>query len=294
VEKNLKILVTGADGQLGSMLKKISNNYLFFFFFKNKTDLDLTDFIKIEKFIKENDINIVINCAAYTDVNSAETNKQLANLVNNKAVDCLAKICSKLKIQLIHISTDYVFDGNIFKPYLESSKTNPLNFYGITKLEGEKKILEYDLNKSIIIRTSWLYSSHENNFVSKIVHKLHNGLDISVKCNEIGSPTNAMDLANTILHIIPKLDNNKTEIYHFSNSGYCSRYEFALKINELFNTNSKITPLKNTNDKLKRPKFSALNNSKMATEFNIKINSWEESLERHLNLVKLNSLKYGF
>tara|TARA_X000000368_G_scaffold416077_1_gene409182 strand:- start:1024 stop:1908 length:885 start_codon:yes stop_codon:yes gene_type:complete len=294
MEINTNILVTGATGQLGSMLKKTSKNYPYCFFFKNKKELDLTNFLKIEKFITKNKINVVINCAAYTDVNTAETNNKLANHVNNIAVDSLAKICSKNKIQLIHISTDYVFDGTFFKPYVESSKTNPLNFYGITKLKGEKKILEYDLNKSIIIRTSWLYSSHENNFVSKIIHKLNKAQDISVTCNEIGSPTNALDLANNILYIIPKLKNKKTEIYHFCNTGYCSRYDFAVKINEMINTKSKIIPQKKSNDRLKRPKFSALNNSKIKSDFNIKINSWEESLERHLNLVKLSSLKYEF
>ncbi len=289
MESRIKVLVTGATGQLGSSLKKISHNYRFNFFFKSKKELDLTNFSKTEKFLNKNNINIVINCAAYTDVSLAEINMELANLVNNEAVDSLAEICSKLKIQLIHISSDYIFDGNISTPYTESSKTNPLNFYGITKLEGEKKILSHDLNRSVIIRTSWLYSSHENNFVSKIVYKLNKGLDINVTCDETGSPTNAIDLATAILDIIPKLKNNKTEIYHFSNIGYCSRYDFAVKINEFINTKSKIIPLKNINTKLKRPKFSALNNSKILNDFNIKINIWEESLEKHLNLIKMNS-----
>ena len=163
--KNKNILVTGANGQLGVSLKEISNNYDYNFYFKKKIDLDITDFLVLEKFLKNNNINIIINCAAYTDVASAEKNQALSNAVNNLAVGNIARLCHELKIQLIHISTDYVFDGLNNIPLQENDKKNPQNYYGQTKLDGENKILSGMLENSAIIRTSWLYSNLQNNFV---------------------------------------------------------------------------------------------------------------------------------
>ena len=198
-------------------------------------------------------------------------------------------MCYKLNVQLVHISTDYVFDGLKKTPYNELDKTNPQNYYGTTKLNGEKKILSYNLTNSVIIRTSWLYSNRNNNFVSKILMKLKNENEIFVLENEIGSPTNSLDLARSIINIIPKISNSKTEIYHFSNLGQCSRYEFAKKIKELSNSNCKIYPIKKNKQKIKRPKFSALDPTKIIKNFKIDINSWETSLEMHLNKNKINN-----
>ena len=224
------ILVTGSKGQLGSSIKEISTNHPYYFYFKDKSDLDITNFSLIENFLKDNNIDTLINCAAYTDVLNADKNKFFSEKVNHIGADNLAKLCYKFNIQLIHISTDYVFDGHNNYPYKESNSTNPLNYYGISKLKGEKKILSYNLKKSVIIRTSWLYSKFNNNFVSKILDNLDKNQEILVVEDEIGSPTNALDLAKIILEIIPKLSNSKTEIYHFSNLGLCSRFEFAKKI----------------------------------------------------------------
>ena len=226
------ILVTGSNGQLGISLKEISNNYNYNFYFKEKKDLDITDFIIFEKFLKKTNIDIIINCAAYTDVTKAEQNKYYSNIVNNIAVENIAKLCSELNLQLIHISTDYVFDGLTNLPYHERNNTNPKNYYGLTKLEGENKILNEKLENSAIIRTSWLYSNLENNFVNKIITKISNQRKIYVVEDEIGSPTSAHDLSKVIMEIIPKISNSNTEIYHFSNLGFCSRYQFANKINQ--------------------------------------------------------------
>ena len=191
--------MTGANGQLGSTLKDVSINYNHNYFFREKNELDITNFFVLENFLKKNNINTLINCAAYTNVNESETNKDLSNNVNHYAVENIAKLCFKFGIQLIHISTDYVFDGLKKYPYNETDKTNPINYYGKTKLDAERKILSYDLNKSVIIRTSWLYSKLDNNFVNKILNKLNNKKEIFVVDEEIGSPTNAIDLAETII-----------------------------------------------------------------------------------------------
>ena len=205
--KNKNILVTGANGQLGVSLKEISNNYDYNFYFKKKIDLDITDFLVLEKFLKNNNINIIINCAAYTDVASAEKNQALSNAVNNLAVGNIARLCHELKIQLIHISTDYVFDGLNNIPLQENDKKNPQNYYGQTKLDGENKILSGMLENSAIIRTSWLYSNLQNNFMPRLLSKLNNQKKILVVEQEVGSPTNAIDLAKVIMKIIPKLSN---------------------------------------------------------------------------------------
>tara|TARA_Y100001954_G_C15695889_1_gene545266 strand:- start:228 stop:1109 length:882 start_codon:yes stop_codon:yes gene_type:complete len=287
------ILVTGSKGQLGSSIKSISNAYRYNFHFKSKDELDITKSKILRDFLISYEINIIINCAAYTDVVMAEKNNQIANEVNHIAVHNLAKICKDLKIQLIHISTDYVFDGNKNLPYKESDSPNPINTYGKSKLYGEQSILKYDLNKSIIIRTSWLFSDYKDNFVSKVLIKLKNSSEVKIVDNEIGSPTNALDLAKDILEILPKIKNNKTKIYHYSNEGYCSRFDFALKISSIIDSSEKILPVIYFDNNVRRPKFSALNSSSIIEAFDIKIRKWTESLEEHLNLIKLKHQNDG-
>ena len=280
--KKKNILITGSKGQLGSAIKEISKDYLHIFFFKDKSEMDITNFSFVQNFLKKYKIDTVINCAAYTDVINAEKNKILSDNVNNIGVENLAKLCSKFNIQLIHISTDYVFDGYNNLPYEESNLTNPQNYYGISKLNGEKKVLSYDLKKSAIIRTSWLYSKLSNNFVSKVLNELKNRNEIFVVKDEIGSPTNALDLSRAILEIIPRLSNSKTEIYHFSNLGQCSRYELAKKIKEIIKSESIVSVSTQKFSKIKRPKFSVLNSSKIIENFNLSIKTWDISLEEHL------------
>ena len=280
--KKKNILITGSKGQLGSAIKEISKDYLHIFFFKDKSEMDITNFSFVQNFLKKYKIDTVINCAAYTDVINAEKNKILSDNVNNIGVENLAKLCSKFNIQLIHISTDYVFDGYNNLPYEESNLTNPQNYYGISKLNGEKKVLSYDLKKSAIIRTSWLYSKLSNNFVSKVLNELKNRNEIFVVKDEIGSPTNALDLSRAILEIIPRLSNSKTEIYHFSNLGQCSRYELAKKIKEIIKSESIVSVSTQKFSKIKRPKFSVLNSSKIIENFKLSIKTWDISLEEHL------------
>ncbi len=281
---NINALVTGSSGQLGTQFKKIKkkiNGFNFLFFDKKQLDIS-NNFLLIEK-IREFRIDYIINCAAYTDVDKSESNKRVAEKVNSISVENMAKICYEENIGLIHISSDYVFDGNNKLKYLEDDLTNPINFYGITKLKGEKGILKYNPKKSLIIRTSWLYSELKNNFVSAIVKKIINQEDIYVVNDEFGCPTNSMDLAKTILEIIPKLTNNNTEIYHYCNDGICSRYEFAKEIAFILNAKSKIIPVDHNISKIDRPKNSALNTDKIRNKFNIEIRSWQESLNHHFN-----------
>lgn len=286
VKKN--ILITGSNGQLGSSLKEISNKYCFNFFFKGKKELDLTNFSMVRNFLKENQINTIINCAAYTDVDGSKENYEISEQINDIAVGNIAKLCSQLNIQLVHISTDYVFDGFSNVIYNEENETNPHTHYGITKLKGEKKVLQYNLKDSIIIRTSWLYSKFGSNFVNKILHKIKMQKEIFVVDDEIGSPTYASDLAITIMKIIPKISNLNTEIYHFSNLGYCSRFQFAKKINEFLDGDCKVIPTINNSLKVKRPKFSALDSSKLMQKFKIKLISWEISLKDYLTKNKID------
>ena len=277
------ILVTGSNGQLGSSIKSISASFKYYnFFFKDKSKLDITNFTKVNDFLVNNKIDIVINCAAFTNVDDSEINDKIAYLINHLAVENLAKLCSKNKVQLIHISTDYVFDGEKKYLYTELDIPNPKNNYGKSKLKGENSILEQELINSIIIRTSWLYSEFSKNFVTKIINKLNTNKIITVVEDEYGSPTCANDLAHVILNIIPKLDNSKTEIYHYSNSGICSRYEFAKYISELLTKKIEIKPI-SKDKKDMRPIFSALNSQKIKSVYNIEVNHWKYSLRNFIN-----------
>tara|TARA_B100001093_G_scaffold149276_1_gene142015 strand:+ start:647 stop:1531 length:885 start_codon:yes stop_codon:yes gene_type:complete len=276
------ILVTGAKGQLARSIKEICKIYYFKFFFMQKKDLDLTNFFAVENFLKSKKINCIINCAAYTDVDSSEKNHKICNNVNYLAVKNISKLCSKLKIQLVHISTDYVFDGEKGSPYEESDFTRPLNKYGISKLNAEKTILSHDLKNSIIIRTSLLYYDKGCSFVNKIINKINRNERINVVKDQYSSPTYAIDLAHTILKIIPMINDKTTEIYHFSNSGNCSRYDLAIKINELLKGNSKINASETNNDIIARPLYSVLSCKKIKNKFKIEIRKWEQALEEFI------------
>ncbi|MAP99406.1 MAG: dTDP-4-dehydrorhamnose reductase [Flavobacteriaceae bacterium] len=281
--KKLKILVTGSNGQLGQVLKKISINYSHFsFIFFSKDDMDISNSKILDEIISNILPDVIINCAAFTNVELAEKNYDLVNQINNISVDHLAKFCSIYKIRLIHISTDFVFDGNNNLPYTESDNPKPINNYGRSKFLGENSIFKYELKDSIILRTSWLYSVSGNNFVTKIVNKVKEGKDFNINSDEIGSPTSAHDLANAILFCIPKIKNNQTEIFHFSNLGYCSRLDFAQKISNLLGYNL-IISRSNTVTNVKRPKFSPLSTKKFIDIFDYKVNEWETSLKNHIS-----------
>ncbi|MEA2098875.1 MAG: dTDP-4-dehydrorhamnose reductase [Campylobacterota bacterium] len=278
------ILVTGSNGQLGSEIKELSSKYSHNFFFTNRENLDITNKNKILKFIDENSINSIINCAAYTAVDKAENDKSNANYINNIAVKSLAELAKEKDIKLIHISTDYVFDGTNFKPYNETDKTNPNGIYGSTKLNGEISLQTINPKNSIIIRTSWVYSSFGNNFVKTMLHLGKEKDELNVIFDQVGTPTYAKDLAKLILDIIPKLKNENTEIYNYSNEGVLSWYDFAKEIMKMAKINCKVNPIetKNYPTPAKRPYFSLLNKNKIKNDFNITIPYWKDSLDKCL------------
>lgn len=279
------ILVTGANGQLGMEIQELSKEYKYNFFFSCRDILDITNQDKIEEFVIKNSINVVINCAAYTAVDNAQNDEINANLTNHKGVLFLANICKKKSIQLIHISTDYVFSGQNFKPYHEEDKTEPLSVYGKSKLDGENAICEARLKNSIIIRTSWLYSSFGSNFVKTILRLSHEKESLNVVFDQIGSPTYAKDLARSILEILPNIKNDKIQIYHYSNEGVLSWYDFAKEIVKMAKLPCKINPItsKYFATIAPRPHFSVLDKSKIKDDFKITIPYWKDSLDECLN-----------
>ena len=289
----MKILVTGADGQLGKSLHKAISNkkslHGLKFTFVGRSILNLKENEQIKNYFNQNKYNLIVNCAAYTFVDLAEENQKEANQINHNAVKCLAEICFQKKMTLIHISTDYVFDGNKNNSYHETDITNPINFYGKTKLYGEKAIQQIMPKNGIIIRTSWLYSEFGNNFVNTMLKLGTQKDEVQVINNQIGSPTYASDLAMAILKIINIKKNSHnvfhTNVYHFSNVGEVSWYEFAKEIYKIKKYSCQVNPI-NSNEypsNAKRPLNTSLNISKIKEEFNIKDLFWKDSLSRFLN-----------
>lgn len=274
------ILVTGANGQLGSEIQNIqgkTKNY----FFTDASDLDITDRQAISDFVKKNNIQIVVNCAGYTNVDKAEDDIQTANLINNIAVGYLAEVCKENNASLIHISTDYVFGGTKNTPYSETDPTEPLGIYGRTKLEGEKAIQNADIDY-LIIRTSWLYSlSFGHNFVKTIQRLSSERNELKVVFDQVGTPTNARDLAAFIVHIIEKDLYKKREVYHFSNEGVCSWFDFATEIVRMSGNDCLVKPCLSSEfpSKVKRPSYSVLDKSKLKNDFNYTISHWKEALK---------------
>ena len=283
------ILVTGSKGQLGNEIQKLASSYPSIkFYFTDVEELDITDVEQLDKFFIENKIDFIINCAAYTAVDKAETDRKLADLINVTAVKYLAEISKKFKTTLIHISTDYVFDGRNYKPYVETDKPNPISYYGQTKLNGEIQIEKYAGN-AIIIRTSWLYSGFGNNFVKTMIKYGNERDSLKVVADQVGTPTYAGDLAKAILKIIPELKNiNGIEIYNFSNEGAISWYDFAEAIMKLKNINCKIIPIESKDypTPAPRPFYSILNKAKIKNDFSIEIPYWLDSLEKCLAELK--------
>jgi len=280
----MNILVTGSNGQLGSEIRELSKDYDYRFFFTNRSSLDITKPIDIRAYIVENNINAIINCAAYTAVDKAEEDKELANSINNIAVKNIAMLANEFNIKLIHISTDYVFNGENFKPYNEDDITNPNSIYGSSKLDGENAIIEYNLKHSIIIRTSWVYSSFGNNFVKTMLRLGKEKEELGVIFDQIGTPTYARDLAKSILDILPKINNKKVAIYNYSNEGVLSWYDFAKEIMKMAKLECKINPIETFQypTPASRPHYSLLNKSKIKKEFDIEIRYWKDSLDECL------------
>ena len=275
------VLVTGSSGQVGNEIKAISSDYSYNFFFTDRNNIDITSKDSIKEFCKTNNINVIINCAAYTAVDKAQSDEINADLINRKAVKKLALVSQELNIKLIHISTDYVFDGKNFKPYVEEFQTNPQSVYGKTKLDGENEMRDINPKNSIIIRTSWIYSYYGNNFVKTMLRLGKEKEELGVIFDQIGTPTYAKDLAKIILDIVPQIDNQKVEIYNYSNEGVLSWYDFAKEIMKMAKLNCKINPIETYQypTPAKRPHFSLLNKNKIKSTFNIEIPYWKDGLD---------------
>ena len=286
----INVLVTGADGQVGNEFKSLKDRFLesgYRLFFTNKNELNVVDFPKLEDFCKSNNIKIIINTAAYTAVDRAENDEIESDKINHIAVKNLATIAKEYAIKLIHISTDYVFDGENFKPYTEEDITNPKSIYGRTKLDGEKAMMDINPVNSAIIRTSWVYGSIGNNFV-KTMLRLGKERDVlGVVFDQIGTPTYARDLAKAIFEVIEKLQNSEVEVYHYSNEGVLSWYDFAKEIMKMAKISCVINPIETSEypTPAKRPYFSVLNKSKIKKDFNLTIPYWKDSLSECLKII---------
>jgi dTDP-4-dehydrorhamnose reductase len=290
---NIKtILVTGQNGQLGQSLKALAlKNQQYQFTFTGRNELDLSDPKKIAAYFEQNTFDLIINCAAYTAVDKAEEQQVLADTINHLAVKQLAETAQRNNSILIHISTDYVFDGTGHKPYTENATVNPQNIYGSTKLKGEQAIQQVACD-AVIIRTSWVYSEYGNNFVKTMLRLGADRDQLNVIFDQVGSPTYATDLAMSILKIIDSYHHNQTDflqekvsIYHYSNEGVCSWYDFAKAIFQLSNTQCAVFPIETTEypTPAKRPYYSLLNKAKIKQQFQLNIPYWKDSLQDCLN-----------
>lgn len=279
------IVVTGTNGQLGWSLQQIAGNYPNFdFLFTNRTQLDLSNLETIDSFFKEYQPNVFINCAAYTAVDKAENEQVQALTINAMAVSKIAQHCAKLHAALITISTDYVFSGNGTSPYNTTDPTNPINYYGYSKSIGEKLALENNEN-TIVIRTSWVYAPHGNNFVKTMLRLMKERAFISVVEDQVGCPTYAPDLAKAIMQIVEQLPTNKKRgIYHYSNTGIISWFQFATAIQQMAKIHCTVQPIPSSAypTPAKRPNYSAMNLSNIEADFGVTLINWEDSLTQCL------------
>lgn len=280
----LVVLVTGANGQLGQALQHIASGYaeIDFVFCDSKT-LDITDKAAIQSQFKKYKPDFCINAAAYTAVDKAEQEPEKAIAINTTAAQYLAEVCDEFNAQLLHVSTDFVFDGLAEGPYLETDMPNPQSVYGQTKLDGEKAI-QAVFGAYFIVRTSWVYSQFAGNFMKTMLRLGSERDSLSVVDDQIGTPTHAVDLADALVQIIlfasKNPDHQAHGLYHYSNEGSCSWFEFAKEIFEVNNVSIDLKPIPTSSypTPAKRPSYSVLNKSKIKTVFGISIKSWEDSL----------------
>lgn len=282
----MHLFVLGSEGQLGIALRNtVDRKDMYNCVFLSRADIDITNFAKVDEYFQRNFVKdaVIINCAAYTDVEKAESEPETAFQVNSLGVKNLAESCRKSGIKFIHISTDFVFNGLKKGLYNESDMSDPVSIYGKSKAEGEKAVLENPEN-CLIIRTSWIYSTTHNTFVNKIIEKSKTNAQLKVVEDETGSPTYAPDLAEALIQIcgrISEIENFKTAVYHYCNTGSVSRYEYAKKIIDFTKAVTEVVPVKSNelNMKAKRPANSSLDNSKIISDFKLKIRNWEEALK---------------
>ncbi|KZS41472.1 NAD(P)-dependent oxidoreductase [Aquimarina aggregata] len=277
----MKILVTGSSGQLGQCIKNIERDYReLHFYFANSKELDITQKQQIQNFFSNKSFDFIINCAAYTNVEQAEKEPKKAFLVNAQGVKNIAEVCKETNMTLVHISTDYVFDGKKKTPYNEDDVTNPINEYGKSKLAGEKYIQEI-LDKYFIIRTSWLYSEFGHNFFKTILKKLESESQLTITTSEIGTPTNANDLVKFILFLI-EVETSDYGVFHYSNLGETTWFDFAKEILKLSGKLDTIKLEKTDNYVIfaDRPGYSILSKVKSLQYFNLEILNWKLSLKK--------------
>ena len=276
-----KILVTGANGQLGRCLKDASLGYpAYSFHFVDRSELDIAKMASVEQFFSNQSFDYCINTAAYTNVEKAESEEDAAFSTNAIGAKNLAEVCAESKTTLIHISTDYVFDGEKRTPYLESDPTNPINSYGASKLQGEAYIQEVG-GAYFIIRTSWLYSQYGHNFLNSMLRFAEEGRELSITTEQLGVPTNANDLASAILGIIQS-ESEQYGLYHFSNKGNGTWYDFAEAI-FIFSDQIKKVKLAKTEQYrtfAARPAYSILNTDKFSNNFGHSMIDWKDSLQQ--------------
>ncbi len=289
------ILVTGSSGQLGQSLKKIAKDYPDYdFMFAQREQLDLSDSNSINDFFNQHQFELIINCAAHTAVDKAESEPELANQINHLAVKQLADIALQQKAKLIHISTDYVFNGQQYRPYIETDNVAPQGIYGLSKLKGEQALLDILSSNAIIIRTSWVYSEFGNNFVKTMLRLGKERDALNVIFDQIGTPTYAHDLATAIMNIIEsdtfKTPSFDSELYHYSNEGVCSWYDFAKAIFGFSHIQCNVSPIetKDYPTPATRPHYSLLNKAKIKQSFNVDIPYWKDSLEQCLKALQEN------
>lgn len=280
------ILVTGSKGQLGSEIAKISEGYPDFdFIFVDRDEMPLENEGKITSFLNKTTPSLIISAGAYTAVDQAEKEKDLVAQINHLAVDTISKWCSTNEAKLIHISTDYIFDGTSEVPYKESDETAPINWYGETKLRGERAI-ERNLVDAVIIRTSWVYSEYGNNFVKTMLRLMRERESIGVVDDQIGTPTYALDLAKAIMKIITA-NKLKPGTYHYSDEGEISWYDFAVAIDELSSLGCQVNAV--STDQFptiaKRPNYSLLDKAKIKKTYGVVVPAWKDSLKQCLQIL---------
>lgn len=275
----MNILITGANGQLGTAFRDIAPaNTQHQFYFKTRSELDILDAAAITAAIKETGVTVLVNCAAYTAVDKAETEKETAFAINGEAPGLMAKLCADLGVRLVHISTDYVFNGDGEKPYREDDPIAPVNIYGASKQAGEAAVLANNKD-AVIIRTAWVYAPFGNNFVKTMLRLMNTRPEIGVVADQHGSPTNALDLAAAIVQLIDS-GNWQGGIYHYCNEGVITWYDFALAIRELSGLQCTINPLTTEQypTPAKRPRFSVMDTSKIQQVFGLQLQPWRSSL----------------
>ena len=282
----MNILVTGGNGQLGNEMRVVSKESRNRYIFTDVVELDITNLEAIRYMLKMERVDVVVNCAAYTNVDRAEEDEIMADLLNNKAAGNLAVVAKEVGATLIHVSTDYVFQGDKNTPYKEDCETSPLGVYGRTKLAGERSIHATGCNY-LIFRTSWLYSSYGKNFVKTMQRLTRDKNSLKVVFDQVGTPTYAGDLAAIIYKVIEKDMLDKQGIYHFSNEGVCSWYDFAQEVCELSGNACNIEPCHSDEfpSKVKRPNFSVLDKTKVKETFGAKVPYWKVSLKHCINLL---------